>query len=358
MPDNVQLEVDGKNFQGWKKVTIKHSMETLCGAFSIELYDKQDSQTNDIDEGSACKISLVNDETKARDLILTGYIDEVNRRESSSSTSMTIKGRDRTSDLVDCSAEHTSNTWIQVRLQDLCKELADPFGILVDDSELEQLDPIKKFTLQMGETAYSAIERIIRSKAVLATTNSDSDLVLTYSADASTKSEENLEVGKNVLEIEETRTSQKRFSKYICRGQTSGRGKKWSKQNTRLIADAIDEEITRYRPHIFMAENKATSDGLKARVAWEAQIRAGRARVYTVTVKGWYQTDYFGAKVKPWEINERVNLKWTRRNIDKQFLITSVAHRLAEGTGRTTTLVLKNVDIFKANPTEKVQLAP
>lgn len=356
MSDVIQLEVNGKNFQGWKKVTVKHSMETLCGDFSIELYDRLDSETNSIEEGSACKISILDNNTSVRDQIMDGYIDEVNRRVSGSSTSMTIKGRDRTSDLIDCSAEHDSNTWIQIKLESLCKELASPFGILIDDSNLEALDPIKKFTLQMGETPYSAIERLTRSKAVLPITNSESDLLLTYSAGPDVTTEQNLIVGQNVLEIEETRTSQNRYSNYTCRGQNSGNGKRWNKQNTRLIADAIDEEITRYRPYIFMAENKATSNGLKARVAWEAQVRAGRAIVYTVTVKGWYQRDYFEAKAGLWEINQRVNLKWAARNVDRQFLITSVSRRLAEGTGRTTTLTLKNPDIFKANPTEKVKL--
>jgi prophage tail gpP-like protein len=106
-----------------------------------------------------------------------------------------------------------------------------------------------------------------------------------------------------------------------------------------------------------MSENKATDKNLAARVAWEAQVRAGRGTFYNVLVQGWYQTDLVTGARRPWTINERINLRVGKWGVDEQQLITAVSFTIDNDGGRKTRLVLKNPDVYAANPSPNVALS-
>jgi len=355
--DEIILELDGMNYAGWKNVSIQRSMESLCGAFTIQLVDITGTATNDIIEGKSCKVHIKEARTDALTQIINGNIDGVKLKETSNSSSMTVQGRDITADLVDCAAIQPSSTWDKAKFSSIVKAICLPFGIIVDSSQLTTDELIDKFTLQNGETAYQAIERLCRSQAVLPLADLEGNLLLTYAADFTVTADEDLEVGKNIKEIEYEANWKERFSEYTIRGQRSGAGKAWDGRITQMVEQATDLGIDRYRPFVFMSENKATDANLRARVAWEAQVRAGRGTFYNVVVQGWYQTNLITGAKRPWTFNERVNVRAPKWGKDEQQLITAVSFTIDEEGGRKTRLVLKNPDVYAANPSPTVALS-
>jgi prophage tail gpP-like protein len=356
--DNVILEINGENYTGWQSVSIQRTMESLCGTFTVDLVDESGTTVLDIGAGTPCKVFIQDSSslTPKYDQIISGYVDGIKLRQSATATGMTIQGRDITLDLIDCAAILKSSTITKARFSDIVKQIVEPFGIIVDTSQLTIDDKIEKFTLQNGESAYSAIERLCRSQAVLPLTDEEGNLLLTYAAKSFQTADEDLELGRNILDITKNANWKDRFLNYEIRGQRSGNGKAWDGRITQMVATAEDPEIDRYRPFTFMSENKASDNNLQNRVNWEAQVRAGRSVFYNVSVKGWHQLEYLTGNRRPWAINERVNLKSGRWAIDEQQLITAVSFTLSQDSGKITKLVLKNPDVYKPNPTPKVEL--
>jgi len=355
----INLELNGRVFSGWKSLGIAFDMEALSTAFNFNLYDKGSVVSDEFKTGFASRVLIKpNVESPFEDLLADGYITKIDRSISGESTSMSIEGSDKLIDLVDCSALHTSQTWTNKRFTLIVRDILAPFGLDVDITQLTADPKIEKFTLQSGESAFIAIERLCRSQAVLPLATVDGVLLLGYSANEFDRTLVNLEVGVNVKSLTESSSWQSRFSRYIGRSQTTGRGKRWTAKMLQCAAEAVDSGVTRYRPLLFIAENKADNALLGKRVNWEAQVRSGRALEHVVTVDGFYQKADDGEPLTLWQKNKRVNLKCEYWNLDIERLITKVDFSLNEGGGELTTMTLKHPDIFKPDPSATVDLTP
>ena len=235
-----------------------------------------------------------------------------------------------------------SNAWTDTTLFDMAKDLCAPFGINVLDATNET-QKFKEIAVQSGETCFSIIERVARTLGVLPITIPDGDLVLTYSAEENQNPVADLVLGKNIKSLDETTDLKQRFSEYIVKGQASAGGKPWAANKAvDLTATAVDKGITRYRPTVIMSEGKTDGAKIQSRANWEAQIRSGRSTVYTVEVRGWFQTP--GTDIvepEPWAVNTLVNLIADSYDIRKVQLITTVEFSLDSDGGRKNSFNLE-----------------
>jgi prophage tail gpP-like protein len=238
--DEIILELNGLNYSGWKSVSAQRTMESLCGSFTIQLVDVTGTITDDITEGSASKLYIQDGTTSVLSQIYNSYIDGVKNKITAKNATMTVQGRDVTMDLIDCAAIQKSSTWVKAKFSRIVTDICDPFSIVVDTSQLTSDETIEKFTLQNGDTAFEAIERLCRSQAVLPLTDVEGNLLLTYAADFTTTADEDLELGKNILEVEREANWKERFSAYTIRGQRSGNGKAWDGRITQMVQQATD----------------------------------------------------------------------------------------------------------------------
>jgi prophage tail gpP-like protein len=352
----VILEINGENVTGWEAVSMTFDMEELSSTFSLSLYDKAGGISSRLNTGSEVNLHVENPDVGGREeLLIPGFLTTSSRSVNETDDSLEITGADKLVDLLDCSAIHEAQTWTGKKFSAIVADLLAPFGLQVDRSALTDDPKIEKFTLQSGETAFSAVERLCRSQAVLPLSTFEGNLLLGYAAGPEDKAAVDLEVGVNVLSLTESISWEDRFSEYVGIGQFPGGGKKWSKELLQGRRVAVDAGVNRYRPYLLISESKADNKILAKRVAWEAQIRSGRATEYTATVSGWYQKDGTGRPLRLWRKNERVNLKYSDWDVDAERLITRVEFTLNE-SGELTTLTLKHPDIFKADPGEKVDL--
>jgi prophage tail gpP-like protein len=281
LPDhNVELLVDGMAYSGWTTVDIERGIDQMTGTFALRLAAKERTGAEDwpIGEGAECRVML------AGAPLITGYIDSFIRFVSPEERGIDVRGRDRTADLVDCSAIHKPGSWRGRKLEQIAAELVKPFGIAIELSG-ETGAAFPKFALQQGETVFAAIERMCRYRGLVAWSAGDG--VLRIGNPDGGGSIGLLAEGENVIAASGTRAVSDRFSDYIVKGQAAGSDERNGAAVAQVQGEARDPAITRYRPLLIIGEEQSDQAALKKRAAWEAAVRSGRSQPAQITVPGW-----------------------------------------------------------------------
>jgi len=348
---SLHLAIGSQIFGGWKSISMGRSMDAVAGSFSVSLVMSTVEAARAILPGSAVQVVVIAGEgTEIQ--FMDGYIDDRSLAIGSGGITLSVSGRDKTADLVDCSAAKIS--WTAANLLKIAKDLAAPFGLEVMDYA-EALDTFEQFTGESGQTAFEIIEKAARARGVVPITDRWGNLTLVNPNSSDARAKEDLEEGKNILELSESYSLKDRFSEYTVKGQTSGGGESWDDASTTgLKATAKDTQIKRHRPLTIQADGKATSTGLKTRAAWEAQIRSGKSKEYTAKVRGWFQAEGRSSTTTPWEISRIIHLTAPTFEVDADFIISAVDFSI-DGGGRTTSLTLRHPDTFKADPSGGVE---
>lgn len=339
------LKINNRKLTGWKNVEIKKSMFSLCGSFSFEIVYRDGIQ-NFVSTQDVVEIYLDSDK------IMTGYIDTLNPTLDDMSKVVRISGREKTEDLVDCSAVNNPGTWKNTTLFNIVNAICNPFadpertGIKVI-STVGTLDRFTKFSINTGESMFEAISRACSERAVLPITDSEGNIVLTTLSDIIV--DDKIIEGFNVKNASQTTSTKERYSEYIVKSQYSTPGTGWNKSKISVFATAQDESIQRFRPLMIRADDSMTQKVAQSRVNWEAQIRAGRQLATTVSLVEWRQAD--GSL---WAINTRVPVDIPTLLINSTLLITDVVYKF-NTDGRTVSLTLNDPYIFKEQPKNKVK---
>jgi prophage tail gpP-like protein len=336
----VKLLVDGKAYGGWERVEIKRSLECMAGAFVLQVTEKWDGQAEPyaLREGLACEVYI------GDDLVITGYIDDYLPKGDKESRTINIHGRDKTADLVDCSAIHKAGQWHNVPLLQIVEDIARPFGItVVEDDEADLGENFKSFALQEGEKAFDAIDRACRMRAVLCTSTAKGEVLLTQASDESTGVQ--LIEGLNILEYEAKHTWRERYSVVTMKGQGKGDDDESGATVAHAKAEVKDAEINRYRPLVVVAEHGSGLKSLKDRAAWEVQVRMGRGKRGEVTVNGW-RTGRDGLTGQLWQPNRMVFIDSPSMFLSADMLIASCTYSITE-KGSLTQLEFARREAFE-----------
>jgi prophage tail gpP-like protein len=276
----VALEIGGTGYLGWTQISIERAIDAMVGNFELTLSAKDKTGAEDwpIDDGASCRVLL------GGEVLITGYVDSVNRTIADEDRGITVRGRDKAADLVDCSAIHKPGSWKNKTLEAIARELAKPFGIEIRITGNTGA-PFKKFALQQGETVFAAIDRMARYRGLVAYSPGDGT-VLIGNPDTGRRAGR-IEEGVNVKSADATRDTSERFSQYIVKGQAAGDDDRHGKTVSQVKGEARDGEIARYRPLLVIGEEQTDSASAAKRANWEASVRSGRGKPLTVTVPGW-----------------------------------------------------------------------
>ena len=331
-PEAVTLKIDGEEFSSWEAVSVSSSIDSLCASFRLRLTDNQPGRVDRsvIRDQAACELWL------GKTLFLTGYINDVDDDLSESSHTLTVSGRDKTGDLVDCSAVHSPGTFKNQKLEGIATHLLAPFGLKLRVDASTGV-PFASFALEQGEKVLDAITRLCRMRGVMLKTDRDATVVIFKPAAAKPKA--TLELGRNVKRRRFHSTSAERFSQYIVKGQHQGGNYVEAKDAAQPKGTARDAAITRYRPLIIISDEQATAGGLKTRAQWEATVRMGRALDLNVDVAGW--RDDNGDLYTP---GDRVRYLSSKDGPELIMMITAVDFDLSNGT--TSRLTLARPEAF------------
>lgn len=313
------ISVDGKKYGGWKSFRITRGLERAVADFTIDASERWPGMREGwaLLEGAPLEAWLDDDK------VMTGYIDRVTVRYDARSHAVSIAGRSKTSDLVDCSVVELKS-WANVNLHELAKILCRPFGIeVVCDIDVGKAFPIA--AAQLGEEPWKLLERLARQRMVLLTDDPEGRLVLTrlghtYAADKIKHPHGGWK------QVEGERDHSDRFSEYIVKGQASSA---WAPHQSSLAiggeisegggsggevaegqaakaaavayvtsslahAEATfrDPGVRRYRPKLVMSESGTSETmGVQERAEWEARRRIGRSYKVAAQRAGWRQSN-------------------------------------------------------------------
>lgn len=335
----VELFIGGGIFSGWVSVSVRRSLEHLAGSFELELMMPGQSLPDSITPGLPLKLQI-NGVT-----VITGYLDTVKHKITATSYKISITGRDKTGDLVDCSAVFKGSQWHNRTLEQIAGDLCKPFGIRViwQVSDATAAKPFATFTLQLSETVSDALTRAARHRGVLVTSNADGDLVFTQAGNQQT---DTLELGKNLLDADFTDDWRNRYSEYLVKGHGGGGGHKGEAKAAALLAapkgQTADKAVTRYRPKVILADHKITADGARQRATREERRAIARSERFVATAKDWFRENS-----ALWDVNMLTRVVAPRVNVDmRDLLICQVEFTLNAKEGEVTRLTLAPRDGF------------
>ena len=359
---SILLECNDSIFSGWETVTFSHSLDDLSRSFYLEINDESGGFDSDITEESECVLSAVDKEGSLPiDRYLSDRIELFSGIGFDTDTSVeptgygfSASGNGKLIDLVECSAIIKSSSWIKAKVSKIISDVCRPFGTKIDFSGLLNDRTIETFSFNQGDTAFSIIERLCRFSGVIPFEESDGTLSFITAGDFTKKAEVPLEVGKNIIRVGRSSSIRDRRSEILGKSVTSGKGKRWDKKTLQIAATATDSGVTRYRPMVMVAESKEDKAALQKRVNWEAQIRAGRSREYTVEVADIFQRNA-GKPVGLWEVGMLVDLIVEKWNLSEKLLISGLDFNMSN-SGRRTTLTLRNPNTYQPDPGADVDI--
>ncbi len=215
----IELYLNEHIFLGWTRLSVFRSLESMSGQFDLGIAIRPEDDVSQIKPGSKIQLKM-NGQT-----VITGYLDSLSQSISGESKEISVSGRDKTADLVDCSVIHQSYHFKNQTLQQIAEVICKPFGIKVvwQATEPGANEKINVWQVEPGETAFDTLSKAARHKGVLVTSNVDGDLVFTDPSDTVVGE---FKLGENILELELQDDWTQRFSLYRVVGDAEQGGSK------------------------------------------------------------------------------------------------------------------------------------
>ncbi|CBJ81767.1 putative tail protein [Xenorhabdus bovienii str. Jollieti] len=356
MANTIELILGNNIYSGWKTLNVTRSLEEMSGQFSLGITVRNNDSPLVLKPGHACQLAINGQR------VVTGYIDAVEVGINADERTITLSGRDKTGDLVDCAAIHGRGQWRNVSLETIAKDLCKPFGVTVrwQVKDAAAATVFRQWQIEPGETVFDNLSRAARHRGAIVTSNAAGELVF---ATAGSQSVATLVLGNapptgvKIKTLDTALSWQERFSLYRVKG-ASAAGGRWGEtqtpvQSTAIYMDARDPAITRYRPTLFLADDNMTKAKGTARAAWEQKRAMAHSTTASVGIRGWFKP---GGQL--WQINDMVRLQAPQAGFpDEPLLIVSVNYLLDNDNGTITRLELMPRDGFTeaAEPEQKVR---
>jgi prophage tail gpP-like protein len=352
--DGVSISLSGNGvhtvLSGWQSVRVTMGIERVPPDFSLT-YTEQlaDGSTSVAVPGQACVVSI------GADTVITGYVDQVTETISEGSHQATLTGRGRTEDLVDCAAIWKGAIFTNVTALDVATKLGQPYGITattpVTDLDLTDFKRFPIFAINLGEPAFTVIDRICKMSGVLAFESPDGTLLLTRVGTVQAAS--GFEQGTNVQSASYVRSMDQRFSDYTV--VYSG-NQLFGDTGEAVLAtyNYKDSGVPRLRQkYIELLIDSAGSNFSQTQAMWEMNRRAGRSQVVTLTTDSWRDQDG-----ELWTPNTLVDVDLPAIKVPRtQLLIGEVTFMRGLDTGTTAELTLMPPQAFDVEPIPYLPIA-
>ncbi len=325
----VTVVVGGQKFSSWEKVNVRASVKEA--ARSIELVVAAEF-------GPDVVAQVFQDQTPiaayaGSDLIFTGYVDDMKPELGSDGPStITISGRSKGADAIDCSADHTKPDYVNRTLDQIAQD-QDAYGIgFTTDTTFA---PIDRFRFNPGETLFRGLEILARDHGVTLAGQSDGSIKFTTAGANPPRQGGYLLEDFNIKRGSSSHNSANRHSEVHVHGQAA---KGTGKQNTQINAKATDDTVGRHRPVHVLHRGNATQDRVTKHAQHRRNREAGNGLTAVITTPGW--RDETGAL---WLPGNKVWVSSPFLQISQDMLIESADYQ-QDGTDEGTRVVLNLVD--------------
>ncbi|MFL1552504.1 phage baseplate assembly protein [Pseudomonas sp. D47] len=344
-PGRAELTLGRQRFEGWTSVSVTHSIESAASNFDLSLTDRWGvtQQPRPVRPGSVCALSLEGQP------LINGYIDAARPGYDAQKRSLSVSGRAKTCDLVDCSLPMEGGQFKGQSLVQLAKTFCAPFGIEVVNTVAEANNPVGSgWQLEPGETGFESLERAARFARCLLTCDPSGRLVITRASTDVLPI--HLRHGEQILEASADYDHRDRFSEYIVKGDTTSGGDDWDTQDgeaaTQSSGRATDDGVSRYRPMVLIGEDNLDNSKAALRADWEMRRRRARSQVVEVTVQGWTMP----GSHQLWPINKQIRITDPWLGLDSVLLLITAGTFTKNSDGTRTRLSLMPREGFEVDP--------
>jgi prophage tail gpP-like protein len=335
---SIILNINGIVHSGWKSVSVNLSIENLSGAFQLGMTDKWGSSPGliqppprEIKPTDPCTVEINGE------VIITGYVDKVAPSYDALNHTIQVDGRDKAGDLVDCSVINGSGQYNNQKIENIIKNICDPFGIPVI-TKVDTGKAIPTFSVEQTATCFETIQKLCKMRQCLAISDGKGGLTITRSGNDAARTP--LIEGQNIIVGNGDYDFTERYQKYVCKGQKQGKDTDTVNTIAQNKGVVTDEYIPRYRPLLIVAQGQADGKSCLDLAKWEATVRMGKSRRFVITVAGWKQENG-----ELWGINKLVTIKSPWLGVTDILLIAGVNFRLDEN-GELTDLTLTSKEAY------------
>lgn len=350
--DELSIESNGQRIEGWKEIRVTAGIERFCRDFSVRMTEVHPSVPRilSVVPGSPVVVRM------GEDTVVTGYVDAyVPSFDLQDGMMVSMSGRSKTADLVDCSVEWPALQIVESTIGELAGKLALSHDIEVVN-EVEGLRRIPRMNLNIGETVFALLDRSCRFAQCFMFDDADGRLVITRAS--TERAAGSLVQGVNVERAAVFLSAHERFSVYRCfteapdlLRQDVGTGI----VGGNYIGESVDTGVLRNRKMFFLAEGGP--DGVEVarrRAIWENNRRIGRSATIQVTTSTW--RDAAGAL---WRPNTLVRCELPGLRIEGvDWLIAEVNFMRSQQRGTTADLVLMAPEAFMPEPIPISRILP
>ena len=213
--NDVRLIVSDVEYGGWEKVEVTLSIDAIAGAFELTLTDPwlPTATPWPLVDGDSCQLLI------GSDVVIDGYIDKIVSKLSGDEHELTVSGRDRTCDIVDCSAVNVPGEWRNRKTEQIAADICAPYNVQVV-CDVDTGPPISLFRLQPAERCVDAIERLCKGQGVIILTGGAGKLHITQISQLQVAPQNGgvaLVEGVNILDVEHTTSSEEQYSRYVVK---------------------------------------------------------------------------------------------------------------------------------------------
>lgn len=368
------IEIDGVVFDEFTSGEVTRDLEEFAGSFSFTLRDGDRSiSTFDyasvprafrLRPGPAVKIKIHDQ------VALVGWIENVDPDIDEEHAEVTISGRDKAGNLVDSAAlTDGPSEFHNVKIEDAAKKIIEPFDLKIRN-EIDTGAPFSRYTLDLAETAFAAIEKGARKRNALILSDGVGGLVITRTG--ADKAPAGLNLPGNVKRSSASFSHENRHSETMVRGQGEkaggadrgrpaaidktaeplkpedrkagdGSATERERKGTAATGRSRDPEITRHRPIVHLARTKADAKAAQDEADWRSRTARVDAESVTHTVRG------YGIDGALWKVNQIVPVSDAYQGINRDMLISSVTYSF-EDLVEETQITLKSPEGFDEKP--------
>jgi prophage tail gpP-like protein len=348
--DDLTLTVNGQSFSGWSAVRFTRSCERFPSDFDLSMTQKNPTGGAMIFQPfQSCQVHL------GDDLVMTGWIDAVENHIDATAHSISVSGRSKCEDLVDCSAEFLGKGGIggvpnmvqtNFNVFSLAEQLCLPYGLEVtlQLASGQTLTNVPVFKITPGETPYEILERFAKFQGVLLYDGPDGNLILASIGYTSMAS--GFELGKNIQAMSLSLRFDQRYSEIDVFDQTVYTQATSGASNAPGVQ--LDKNI-RHRRLMTISEVPFVNqvDWKNRRAIWEMNRRVGRSQIIRLKTDSWRDSN-----ATLWQPNSYVTIDAPYLGVSNaKWIIGEVTYNKNLEEGTTAELTILPPTAYSIEPT-------
>lgn len=333
------VKIDQYQISDWESFSIEKSLSTLCGKFEFSMSSALFKKGINFYNGK--KIEIYINEI----IFMTGYIENFEISLTENEYQISISGREKTCDIIDCNNVLDKNVWYNQTLLTIAKYLCNPFEIDVVTSL--QMQKINYAAIEDSETVFDFLLKLAKQQNVRLDTLPNGNIEIVNTQSEITHYFELSEITNAKI----NGSLEDRYSNYICKSQyTNNNGDPWEEKSIFIKKKATDENVLRYRSKVLSESNMSANECQKY-ANWEAQNRAAKSIKFSFSYPAWTKNE------KIISIGDLIHFEGSVINLSDSMIVDSINYKL-DVDNYSISISLLDKTIFNANPKELIPMKP